>query len=151
MTTPHSNSDGAKTTVSVPKNLHSMPTPQIPSTSAPDPDPVIRMLAQRAGTDTGLKAVMKVVAAGSATKDQLEFFQSHINELTSIVQKQNGVTAKVPLPLLNNLPPALIVQSTQQSQHMSRPPSPPPTQFQRFSSTWRLPRSMQTQFQPYRI
>ncbi|KAL5374440.1 hypothetical protein PMIN06_010069 [Paraphaeosphaeria minitans] len=59
-----------------------------PPPQAPAPDPVIHMLAQRAGQDPELKAVMKIVAAGQATKEQLEFFQGHISELTGILQKQ---------------------------------------------------------------
>ncbi|KAF2192696.1 hypothetical protein K469DRAFT_654490 [Zopfia rhizophila CBS 207.26] len=72
--------------------------PSTPGTTTPAPDPVIHMLAQRAGTDPALKAVMKIVAAGEATKQQLEFFQGHINELTEILQKQKKAAAKAPPP-----------------------------------------------------
>jgi hypothetical protein len=77
------------------------PQPAPQPNRAPAPDPVIHMLAQRAGQDPELKAVMKIVAAGQASKEQLEFFQGHINELTSILEKQKAA-AKVPPPL----PPA---------------------------------------------
>ncbi|OCL00904.1 uncharacterized protein K441DRAFT_624957 [Cenococcum geophilum 1.58] len=60
------------------------------------PDPVIHMLAQRAGTDVELKAVMKIVAAGQATAQQLEFFQGHINELTKILEAQKAAQAAKP-------------------------------------------------------
>jgi len=72
------------------------PAPQVNQT--PAPDPVIHMLAQRAGQDPELKAVMKIVAAGQATKQQLEFFQGHINELTNILQKQKEAAARAPPP-----------------------------------------------------
>ncbi|KAJ4413195.1 hypothetical protein N0V91_000169 [Didymella pomorum] len=75
------------------------PVQQAPPAPAsnPAPDPVIHMLAARAGTDPELKAVMKIVAAGQASKEQLEFFQTHINELTEILEKNKK--AKAPLPL----------------------------------------------------
>lgn len=46
------------------------------------------MLANRASSDTELKALMKEVATGNATQDQLRIFQKHIDELTGIIQKQ---------------------------------------------------------------
>lgn len=55
----------------------------------PQADPVISMLASRASSDTELKALMKQVATGNATQDQLRIFQRHIDELTGIIQKQN--------------------------------------------------------------
>ncbi|KAF2643268.1 hypothetical protein P280DRAFT_467321 [Massarina eburnea CBS 473.64] len=64
----------------------------------PAPDPVIHMLAQRAGQDPELKAVMKIVAAGQATKEQLEFFQGHISELTALLERQKEAAAKAPRP-----------------------------------------------------
>ncbi|KAF3004022.1 hypothetical protein E8E13_000067 [Curvularia kusanoi] len=66
--------------------------------SSPAPDPVIHMLAARAGTDPELKAVMKIVAAGQAGKEQLEFFQRHINELTEILEKQKKAKPPMPFP-----------------------------------------------------
>ncbi|EFQ87919.1 hypothetical protein PTT_16373 [Pyrenophora teres f. teres 0-1] len=89
------------------------PPPQAPA--APAPDPVIHMLAARAGTDPELKAVMKIVAAGSASKEQLEFFQTHINELTNILARQKEEKmAKLPQP-----PPPT---------PKAPPPPPPPKQ-----------------------
>lgn len=52
------------------------------------PDPVISMLASRASSDPELKALMKEVATGNATQDQLKVFQRHIDELTAIILKQ---------------------------------------------------------------
>lgn len=72
--------------------------------STPAPDPVIHMLAARAGTDPELKAVMKIVAAGQASKEQLEFFQTHINELTEILEKNKKAKAPLPLPPTPGLP-----------------------------------------------
>ena len=48
------------------------------------PDPVISMLASRASSDLKLKALMKEVATGNATQDQLKIFQGHIDELTKL-------------------------------------------------------------------
>lgn len=94
-----------------PKPVAAPPPPAPPST--PAPDPVIHMLAARAGTDPELKAVMKIVAAGQASKAQLEFFQTHINELTEILAKQKAAAAKKPVP-----PPAAAPKPL--------PPAPPP-------------------------
>lgn len=81
------------------------PPPAPNPSQTPAPDPVIHMLAQRAGQDPELKAVMKIVAAGQATKEQLEFFQGHISELTNILQKQKEAAAKAPPPPPPPLPP----------------------------------------------
>ena len=56
--------------------------------SGPKPDPVISMLATRASSDPELKSLMKEVATGNATQDQLKVFQKHIDELTIIITKQ---------------------------------------------------------------
>ncbi|KAH7079155.1 hypothetical protein BKA63DRAFT_438817 [Paraphoma chrysanthemicola] len=77
-----------------PKPVQKTPLPTPGPASTPAPDPVIHMLAQRAGVDPELKAVMKIVAAGTASKDQLEFFQTHINELTAVLAKQKEDAAK---------------------------------------------------------
>ncbi|KAH7406098.1 hypothetical protein DE146DRAFT_715454 [Phaeosphaeria sp. MPI-PUGE-AT-0046c] len=77
-----------------PKPVQKTPAPTPGPASTPAPDPVIHMLAQRAGVDPELKSVMKIVAAGQASKDQLEFFQSHINELTALLAKQKEEAAK---------------------------------------------------------
>ena len=50
-------------------------------------DPVIQMLAARAATDHSLKSLMKVVASGSASSDELKTFQHHIDELNGIIQR----------------------------------------------------------------
>lgn len=52
-------------------------------------DPVIQMLATRAASNNDLKALMKVVASGSASQDQLLDFQTHIDDLNSILKKRN--------------------------------------------------------------
>lgn len=52
------------------------------------PDPVISMLANRASSDPELKALMKEVATGNATQDQLKVFQGHIDELTKIINEK---------------------------------------------------------------
>lgn len=63
------------------------------SKSKPAQDPVIQMLAQRASTNAALKVLMKVVASGNATGDQLKIFQSHIDDLTAIVRHQKHLSS----------------------------------------------------------
>lgn len=48
----------------------------------PRPDPVIQSLAIRAAEDPELKALMRIVASGKATQEQLKIFQGHIDALT---------------------------------------------------------------------
>lgn len=52
------------------------------------PDPVISMLANRASSDPELKALMKEVATGAATAEQLKVFQGHIDDLTKIINEK---------------------------------------------------------------
>ena len=56
--------------------------------SSTNTDPVIQMLAARAATDHSLKSLMKIVAQGSASPDQLAVFQRHIDELKGIIKAQ---------------------------------------------------------------
>ncbi|KAL8669467.1 MAG: hypothetical protein Q9168_005940 [Polycauliona sp. 1 TL-2023] len=51
-------------------------------------DPVIQMLATRAASDHNLKALMKVVASGHASQEQLRDFQNHIDELNNLIKSQ---------------------------------------------------------------
>ena len=101
------------------------PTPAPAPMSAPAPgpgpssDPVIHMLAQRAGHDPQLKSVMKIVAAGEANPDQLQFFQRHIDELTSLLQTRTN--AGLP-PIPGPMPPR---QSHHMNPHPTQPPRPP--------------------------
>lgn len=66
-------------------------TPVVPK--PPSQDPVIQMLAQRASADPELKVLMKIVAAGNASPQQLKVFQGHIDDLTSILQSQNPTSS----------------------------------------------------------
>ncbi|KAL9025372.1 MAG: hypothetical protein Q9196_005790 [Gyalolechia fulgens] len=59
-------------------------------------DPVIQMLATRAASDHNLKALMKVVASGHATHEQLRDFQDHIDELNSLIKGGEGITQSTP-------------------------------------------------------
>ncbi|KAK4552210.1 hypothetical protein LTR86_010564 [Recurvomyces mirabilis] len=56
-------------------------SPAVAQDKKPGPDPVITKLASRASSDPELKTLMKEVATGNATQDQLKVFQKHINEL----------------------------------------------------------------------
>jgi hypothetical protein len=73
------------------KGVGSGPPPVPPPTA---PDPVIHALAQRASTDMELKSVMKIVATGKASQQQLEYFQKHIDELTKEVKQRQEAEAK---------------------------------------------------------
>ena len=72
----------------------------------PKTDPVIQMLATRAASDHQLKSLMKVVATGKASQDELKVFQNHIDELNTILKSrqsptmtlQNGSHPKSPPP-----------------------------------------------------
>ncbi|KAK6428518.1 hypothetical protein LTR95_015334 [Oleoguttula sp. CCFEE 5521] len=63
------------------------PAPPPAAQKKSSPDPVISMLATRASSDPDLKALMKEVATGKATQDQLRVFQKHIDELTLLINK----------------------------------------------------------------
>lgn len=65
---------------------------QKPNTK-PSPDPVIQMLATRAASDHGLKALMKVVASGRATQTELREFQNHIDDLNAEINAGRGPTS----------------------------------------------------------
>ncbi|KAK3675379.1 hypothetical protein LTR78_004889 [Recurvomyces mirabilis] len=56
-------------------------SPSATQDKKPGPDPVITKLAARASSDPELKTLMKEVATGNATQDQLKVFQKHIDEL----------------------------------------------------------------------
>ena len=66
---------------------HTSPQPAQQEKKA-SPDPVISMLANRASSNPELKALMKEVATGNATPDQLKIFQGHIDELTKITNER---------------------------------------------------------------
>ncbi|KAF2224565.1 hypothetical protein BDZ85DRAFT_261189 [Elsinoe ampelina] len=69
------------------------------------PDPVIQLLASRAATDSNLKELMKIVATGSATPEQLKTFQGHIDELNAIVAAQNPPPAPAAPATIPQAPP----------------------------------------------
>ncbi|KAK6350939.1 hypothetical protein TWF718_004119 [Orbilia javanica] len=88
-----------------------------PSQSNSGPDPVIQLLATRASNDPNLKALMRVVAAGQANKEQLAAFQAHIDELTPLARA--SAAAKAQRAALGPLTPS----STPQSPSASSPTS----------------------------
>ena len=89
---PPSTQQGTEASKSqTPQPMSTQSTPQVAQPSPvvnPAQDPVIQMLAQRASMDPALKSLMKIVASGSATPGQLREFQTHIDELNAIVQRQ---------------------------------------------------------------
>ena len=86
-------------------------------------DPVIQMLAQRASENPELKELMKIVASGTANKEQLAEFQRHIDELTRILhqrnvfQQQTSIAGNTQTPTVNN---------SQSKQGLMTPQSNPP-------------------------
>lgn len=61
---------------------------------APNPstDPVIQLLANRAATDYQLRDLMQVVASGNASKEELEVFQGHINDITASLRRKDEIS-----------------------------------------------------------
>ncbi|TVY39389.1 hypothetical protein LSUB1_G004326 [Lachnellula subtilissima] len=102
------------------------PPPNTPAPTEPadkSKDPVIQMLAERASTDPDLKALMRIVANGQASADELKRFQSHIDDLTRL-QKSRQVPSQPPPPT-NQPPPPAVPKVNGQPQ--GRPPAQSPT------------------------
>lgn len=93
--------------------------PPSPAPASKSSDPVIQLLAERAATDPALKALMRIVAAGEATPDQLKSFQGHIDELTKVLQQRNAANAS---PAPTAAPPPNIVRQAPPPQ--AQPPRP---------------------------
>lgn len=80
------------------------PLPPAPAPAEPTPapakssDPVIQMLAERAATDQELKALMRIVADGKASPEELRKFQGHIDELTKHVNMRLSAAPEKPSP-----------------------------------------------------
>jgi hypothetical protein len=121
-------------------------TPQAQPDKKPSPDPVISMLATRASSDPELKSLMKEVATGNATQEQLKVFQGHIDELTKVINEKKRKEEEA----------AAAAQATSQQQQQNDmiqydgandgpPPSaptqqPPYNQYQP-QQTWQQPRA----------
>lgn len=103
------------------------PTPVGKST-----DPVIQMLAERAATDPSLKALMRIVANGEATSEELRRFQSHIDELTELTRAQKAREAAqathnpAPKSEPQAAPQPKVEVSTQAPPAPMQTPNPPP-------------------------
>jgi hypothetical protein len=97
-----------------PASTQSTPRPPAPSTN----DPVIQLLAQRASRDNHLKSVMKIVATGKATPEELAYFQSHIDELTRFVKAEEARKAAAAARAPVN---TTVLQPSQP--HLARPPA----------------------------
>ncbi|KAK8173731.1 hypothetical protein IWX90DRAFT_484659 [Phyllosticta citrichinensis] len=100
----------------------------------PAPDPVIHMLAERANTNYKLRDVMKIVARGDATKEQLEYFQGHITELNERLEAQKKAQAQAqaqkaqpPPPAARPPVPAHIASVTPPATPAQQTPVPPRT------------------------
>ncbi|KAJ5041747.1 uncharacterized protein L3040_005316 [Drepanopeziza brunnea f. sp. 'multigermtubi'] len=111
------------------------PQPAPPSTPVgKSTDPVIQMLAERAATDPSLKGLMRIVANGEATAEELRRFQGHIDELTELTRAQKAresMDAAARLPRVE--PPQVSPQVATPVQAPATvpaavkvPPTPPP-------------------------
>ena len=108
--------------IQVPQSTNATSKAPAPPAPAPAParsgDPVIQMLAERAATDHSLKGLMRVVADGQASADQLKQFQAHIDELTKLLRAREAAAA-LPTPApVQNIPPG--------APNAARPPSTGP-------------------------
>ena len=74
-----------------PANSPPNPAPAPPAANK-STDPVIQMLAERAATDAELKALMRIVANGEATPEELKKFQNHIDELTRLSKARQAAS-----------------------------------------------------------
>lgn len=100
----------------------------------PSPDPVIQMLATRAASDHGLKALMKVVASGRASQTQLREFQNHIDDLNAEIKAGRGPPLMSPQDSNLTRPPppsgsSLASVSTQSVAQISNPTAVQPSQY----------------------
>ena len=106
--TPQSNptqTDTSNSSRRPPLKVETAPPPKA------SPDPVIQLLATKASTDDNLKALMRVVASGVATKGELQSFQRQIDELNAMLLSQS--TAKRPLaPHFPNSVPSPVANSS---------------------------------------
>lgn len=69
------------------------PPPPIPPQR--NTDPVIQMLAEKAAHDADLKDLMRIVANGEATPEQLKRFQAHIDDLSRLHKAQQAAQASL--------------------------------------------------------
>ena len=107
--------------------------PQQPKQQATNQDPVIQALARRAQENPSLKALMKIVAAGQANKEQLAEFQKHIDELTTMIRQQQmtqglgmATAGQTKTPVTPQQPTNLSQYPQATANQAPRPVQPPP-------------------------
>jgi len=99
-----------------------------PAPAGKSTDPVIQMLAERAATDPDLKALMRIVANGEATPEELKKFQSHIDELTRIQKARQAAAQASQPPAQPPAQPSAVPAPTANGHPTARPaPSPAAT------------------------
>ena len=130
---PHQPSPAIKTETK-PAPSPAPPSTPKPASSSQAPDPVIHALAQRARDNAELKAVMKIVATGRASPQQLQYFQKHIDELTELVrrrQEQSEVkpepTSQTPAVKTEVQTPAPVGGAASANTTVTQPPARPPS------------------------
>ncbi|KAF4631842.1 hypothetical protein G7Y89_g6292 [Cudoniella acicularis] len=129
-----------------PPHLNNAPPADVADKSK---DPVIQMLAERASTDPDLKALMRIVANGQASAEELKKFQSHIDDLTRI-QKARQAAIQNSQPT-TQLPPPPPPGANTQINSGARPalsPAPSSSPSIRAAPTPPGPVSTSSQFQP---
>ena len=73
-------------------SMNGTPATAAPAKAAPGTDPIILILAEKAGSDPQLRDLMKRVAQGDASKHELERFQAIIDALTAESKRNGGTT-----------------------------------------------------------
>ena len=118
--TAHTTTSNANSNPSQSQLLTTTPAESTPTDKSKDP--VIQMLAERASTDADLKALMRIVANGQATKDKLARFQTHIDDLTRLQKSREASMHPSPQPSLSHPSPAQAARPVNQAP----PPAPKP-------------------------
>ena len=100
----------------------------------PSPDPVIQMLAQKAATDPELKELMRIVAQGNGSQEQLRAFQGHIDQLNALLGPQHPKFHPA-----STLPPSQASHTAPAQPYHQSPASPAPPYQPSIPNPYRYP------------
>lgn len=85
-------SSNKKETSHMPAQLrHGLHTPEPEAPSGPGPNPVVRLLATRAGTDRELKDALKAITTGTATREQFVLLETTVKDIREVVGVGSGL------------------------------------------------------------
>lgn len=70
---------------------HGLHTPEPEAPSGPGPNPVVRLLATRAGTDRELKDALKAITTGTATREQFVLLETTVKDIREVVGVGSGL------------------------------------------------------------